>query len=101
MSSKKLLQLLPLFSCDPLGVGSPFLEQNPLSLNLLTSLGNGAFNTVSHPVVRRLNVFPVQLVICLILAFPPLPILSVVELTRIWGVGEEKSAIIRSGGFDG
>src|SRR6266567_3736780 len=60
------------------GVGSPSVVQKPLSLKLLTSLGNGAFITVSHPVVRRLNVFPVQLVICFTLAVPPFPILSVV-----------------------
>src|SRR5439155_23284726 len=60
------------------GVGSPSVVQNPLSLNLLTSLGSGAFITVSHPVVRRLNVFPVPLVVCFTLAVPPFPILSVV-----------------------
>src|SRR5437763_16785076 len=62
------------------GVGSPSVVQKPLSLNLLTSLGNGAFITVSHPVVRGLNVFPVQLVICFTLAVPPFPSLSVVRM---------------------
>src|SRR5258708_40253247 len=69
-----------------LGVGSPSGEQNPLSLNLLTSLGSGAFITVSHPVERRLNVFPVQLVVCLSFALPPLPILRVVPRKKATSV---------------
>src|SRR2546423_15367394 len=69
-----------------LGVGSPSVEQNPLSFNLFTSLGSGAFITVSHQVERRLNVFPVQLVVCLSLTLPPLPILGVVPRKNAFSV---------------
>jgi hypothetical protein len=93
-----------------LGVGSPSREQNPLSLNLLTSLGSGAFITVSQPVERRLNVFPVQLVVCLSLALPPLPLLRVVprkkaSSVRAWVMCVFSSArgqvkVIAQKGFD-
>src|SRR5258708_20302702 len=39
------------------------------------SLASGAFITVCHPVERRLQEIPRQLVCCVILASPPFPIL--------------------------
>src|SRR5258707_12690560 len=39
------------------------------------SLASGAFITVCHPVERRLQEYPRQLVCCVILASPPFPML--------------------------
>ncbi len=63
-------------------MGLPSFVQKPRSLSRLSSLGRGAFITVSHPVERRLNFLPHILVCRVSLASAPAPNFSLVPRKR-------------------